>query len=314
MRAEWMNWIAENKALGVPDAEIVDILLANGFDPGWARSHVAGPALQPKKLEALMNIYAELLTIRGVTGVDRVSGLSGSDFFRWYYATNTPVVLLDWIAGWPALASWSPDYLRAHAGDSLVEVMAGRTGDPDYELNCEQHRTEMRLAEFVDRIQAVEAGNDLYMVANNRSFGNGCLTFLFDDIRNIDGVLDRRADPTKIFFWCGPAGTVTPLHHDTMNILLAQVVGRKLVTLIPSCETHLVYNDVGVYSRVDCEAPDYDRFPLFRRASRAQVMLEPGQVLFIPVGWWHHVRSLDISMSVSFTNFVVPNAYVWNAV
>jgi ribosomal protein L16 Arg81 hydroxylase len=40
-----------------------------------------------------------------------------------------------------------------------------------------------------------------------------------------------------------------------------------------------------------------------------QVVLEPGQALFIPVGWWHHVRSLDVSISVSFTNFLAPNDY-----
>jgi ribosomal protein L16 Arg81 hydroxylase len=41
------------------------------------------------------------------------------------------------------------------------------------------------------------------------------------------------------------------------------------------------------------------------------VLLDPGQVLFLPVGWWHHVRSMDISISLSFTNFRAANDYVW---
>jgi ribosomal protein L16 Arg81 hydroxylase len=39
--------------------------------------------------------------------------------------------------------------------------------------------------------------------------------------------------------------------------------------------------------------------------------LEPGEAIFIPVGWWHHVKSLEVSISVSFTNFVFPNYYEW---
>jgi ribosomal protein L16 Arg81 hydroxylase len=96
-----------------------------------------------------------------------------------------------------------------------------------------------------------------------------------------------------------------------MNILLAQVVGRKRITLIPSFESHLVYNHIGVYSQVDCENPDLSRYPLFAKASKFETVLEPGEVLFIPVGWWHQVRSLDVSISVSCTNFVAPNNYRW---
>ena len=39
--------------------------------------------------------------------------------------------------------------------------------------------------------------------------------------------------------------------------------------------------------------------------------LAPGEVLFVPVGWWHHVRALDWSITLSLTNFVFPNRYKW---
>lgn len=169
----------------------------------------------------------------------------------------------------------------------------------------------MRMDEYVDLIESTGPTNDFYMVANNHSLENTEVWTLLDEIQLFDGILDPGATAGRIFLWFGPAGTVTPLHHDSMNVLLAQVLGRKLVTLIPSFETHLVYNHVGVYSEVDCEAPDYERHPLFQNVSRLEVLLEPGQALFIPVGWWHHVRSLDVSISVSFTNFVAPNRYAW---
>jgi len=62
---------------------------------------------------------------------------------------------------------------------------------------------------------------------------------------------------------------------------------------------------------VDCEAPDYQRFPLFKQATIIDLTLEAGEVLFMPVGWWHQVRTLEISTMVSFTNFLFPNSYEW---
>ena len=72
-----------------------------------------------------------------------------------------------------------------------------------------------------------------------------------------------------------------------------------------------MYNEVGVYSEVNLENPDWERYPLFRYVSPAEVVVNPGEVLFVPVGWWHYVRSLDASISVSTTNFAFPNDYHW---
>jgi len=64
----------------------------------------------------------------------------------------------------------------------------------------------------------------------------------------------------------------------------------------------------GVYSPVDPEHPDLDAFPEFAEASVKEVVISPGEALFIPVGFWHHVRSLEVSISVSFTTSRDPTA------
>jgi ribosomal protein L16 Arg81 hydroxylase len=46
-----------------------------------------------------------------------------------------------------------------------------------------------------------------------------------------------------------------------------------------------------------------------RDATIIDIVVEPGEVLFMPVGWWHHVRALDAGMTVSFANFVFPNRF-----
>ena len=96
-----------------------------------------------------------------------------------------------------------------------------------------------------------------------------------------------------------------------MNILITQVIGRKRFRLIAPQHWQHLYNNVGVFSDVDCETPDLARHPKFRHVSVADATLEPGETLFMPVGWWHHARALDVSITVTFTNFIYPNRFNW---
>jgi ribosomal protein L16 Arg81 hydroxylase len=319
----WISWIEENRVLGVEEPKLVDILIQNGFDPGVAREQVARAshetsgteqvAQKLKKLEAMMAVYSDLWSHgRGAKNVEHRSNLSAEEFFRSYYSVNRPVVFQDGLRSCPALSKWNPDYLKSRCGNEVVEVMAGRNADRDYEINSTQHKTRTLLHEFVDRVNQAGQTNDFYMVANNRSLDSPNMLGLLNEVHILENIIDSANARSRMFLWFGPGGTVTPLHHDAMNIVLAQVYGRKTVTLIPSFQTPLVYNHIGVYSAVDCERPDYNRFPLFRKATQLKVLLEPGQVLFIPVGWWHHVRSMDVSISLSFTNFRTANNYVWD--
>src|SRR6185369_14845378 len=54
------------------------------------------------------------------------------------------------------------------------------------------------------------------------------------------------------------------------------------------------------FSQVDPENPDYDRFPLCRDVAPVEVLLGPGDALYLPSRWWHHVRSLEVSTSFNF--------------
>jgi hypothetical protein len=194
----------------------------------------------------------------------------------------------------------------------MVEVMTGRNSDSRYEINSLRHKTLLPFSEYVDLVTTSDEINDVYMTANNHFLETPGAQRLFEDIVAFPEYLDADRLHGRTFLWFGPGGTVTPLHHDTSNILFAQVYGRKKFTLISPNQTPLVYNEIGVFSEVDCGQPNLDKFPAFQNVRKLDLLLKPGQVLFIPVGWWHYVRALDISISVSFTNFKAPNIYHWN--
>lgn len=320
----WRRWVAENVMLGVPDEQIVAEATSAGMDGGLICSEIqrskgdpyieAGRRLAQKgaKLESMLQVRVEVARQSGARfEVPVRSGLDPDEFREQYYARNVPVKILDMIGHWPAMDKWNPAYFRAAYGGEIVEVVAGRNSDPKYEVNLDSHRRQMRLADFIDAVVSGGAGNDSYLVANNHFFERPGLTGVLDDIGPLDGYLRQKDRARLTYLWMGPGGTITQLHHDTMNILFCQIYGSKSIRLIHPDESPWLYNEVGVYSEVDLDNPDWQRYPLFRHVSPVEVVVNPGDILFVPVGWWHYVRSLGTSISVSTTNFVFANDYHW---
>ncbi|KAK3353148.1 hypothetical protein B0T25DRAFT_543797 [Lasiosphaeria hispida] len=121
-------------------------------------------------------------------------------------------------------------------------------------------------------------------------------------------------DSPRLNVWFGPPGTITPLHTDPYHNLLVQVVGRKYVRLYAPWETGRMRArgreggvemgntsevDVGVVEGWD-KGGGGEEEGEFREVPFLECILEPGDTLYIPIGWWHYVRGLSVSFSVSF--------------
>jgi hypothetical protein len=114
----------------------------------------------------------------------------------------------------------------------------------------------------------------------------------------LDGV---RLEPVWVL---AGSQTYTRLHfHLADHAVLCQLEGRKKVVLYPPGATPFMHPyppyhaDVSV-SRHDPACPD-GRYPL-PADSRAEVTLRPGDALYIPIGWWHSVRSTASTTSIVF--------------
>jgi mannose-6-phosphate isomerase-like protein (cupin superfamily) len=241
--------------------------------------------------------------------VPRLSEIDAPRFYDHYYAANRPVVLEGYARSWPA-ASWTFEGLRERFGRVEVSVVVRRDDNPSYDMEQSKHRATMPLSAVIDRIVEERESNDFYVVAQGRNMDLPALAPLFDDVDMSDGILVPEKRHAATALWLGPAGTLTPPHHDTCNILFVQLVGRKKIRLASPFVLPLHDRAKSMYlvepDGSQRNAPDFgDGIPT------KEVELRPGDALFIPVGWWHTVVALDPSISLGFANFRGSNTFDW---
>ena len=231
--------------------------------------------------------------------IQRIDPPPFHDFLERFIAVNRPVILAGCMEDWKPYNTWTFDYFRRHHKDSIVGIQDGRDSDPFYEQNQKFHRKDVRFGEFLDRLERTDSSNDFYMTAGNMGSHRVALSQLFDDAENINIRNEYFEFPAEGSLWIGPKGTVTPLHFDMINNFFCQISGSKRVRLVPSWSMPWVYNDYHVYSDVDAASPDFDQHPLFSNVTMYDFVVYPGEVLFIPLGWWHHLESLEPTVSLT---------------
>jgi hypothetical protein len=299
---------------GAPDAPLApasDIASPRRSDEPIADKEVSNLRVALAKREWLLeSLERQRQLAPPAAGIERRHNISSEEFLERYYAMNRPVILTGEMVDWPALKLWTPAYLRAKVGSNVVEYQGDRSADPRFETDKDSHRREAPFDAFIDRITQGVADNDAYITAYNSARNQEALSTLHGDLGFIDKVLDPTVVGPHGMMWIGPAGTFTALHHDLTNNLIAQVVGRKRLLVLPASEVGHLYNDTHVFSRIsDLQDPTIDpsAFPRLAGARAYEVMLEPGEAIFMPFAWWHQVRSLDFSVTLTYTNFRWPN-------
>lgn len=303
---------------GVFDEEIVRRLVRQGMTEANANeivSMVISQALRSerrlfrkvRKLESILDIKRlhDKLS-RRPRMVPEVHKISEDEFLESYYSKNLPVLLLGACKHWRA-SEWTINHLEERFRGKLVEVMSDREADSRFELNRDEHKQLVPFDVFAERLRSPVPSDDWYMVAHNHAL-EGQLASLIDDMAPIPGVLGT-PQASHMNLWIGPAGTKTRLHHDSTNVLLVQVMGRKTVILAPSMELHLLQNDVGGYSEVIDPRRIPQSAPQAHLATFMEVELRAGDALFVPMCWWHYVESKEMSISVSCSNFIHPNSF-----
>ena len=322
--ADWIQWIAEQRLRRCTPESMVATMAATGLDPDACRRAIERVEGDPifvaatrhrQLLGKLGSVVANLQQLweldPAYATVERIREPPRDEFVRRYVRGCRPVVLEGVTDDWPAMTRWGPEDLARRFGHLDVEVQAGRTADRQYERNKLAHRQRVRLADFVAQVLEGGPSNDRYLTANNELLRQPGFAPLLEDVGRLPALCDPATLPQSASFWFGPAGTVTPLHHDTLMLFHTQVVGRKRWRFVSPLATPKLYNHFEYYSPIDLSRIDLDRYPDAAGLTVLEVVTGPGDTVFLPLGWWHEVTALDVSLSFSYSNLDVPNRYAY---
>jgi Cupin-like domain len=238
--------------------------------------------------------------VKSTFEVPRVERPSRREFEERFLFPQRPVIISGAMEGWPARERWTNDYLTEKVGARTV-----RPWKPKKRLT---DTPPMRFAEYIDLL-AGAAISDGQLYAGLLPIRTA-LPELWPDVRFPPFVDEDKY--RQVNFWFGPGNNFTPLHYDAANNFLAQIRGRKQVILCPPREIARLYPFPFSYadnpysyaanhqSQVNVLSPDLTRFPGWADADRAVLELGPGDMLFMPVYWWHAVWGIDQNMSINY--------------
>jgi hypothetical protein len=236
---------------------------------------------------------------RVLPAIDEVPRLSRLDApaFRARARAGLPFLMTGPVQRWP-ISLLTPQDLRERFGHVPVRARVG-----DYVNTAfapDRAMRDMPMREYLD-LSANPGDLPPYV-------GNLELREL-NGLCHWPGYFDKMGPPR---FWLGPARTVTPLHCDYDDNIFAQIWGSKRIFLAPPHHDEFLYtreaNPVLFGSPFDPEAPDYDAYPLARQAALVEVIVHPGDMLYVPAGWYHQVRALTFSLSANRWARAVPLA------
>jgi hypothetical protein len=234
--------------------------------------------------------------------VDRVEDISSVDFKQHYYQPLKPLVITGLAKKWPAYDKWNWDFFKAVVGDVEVGIYNNVKSDAYTPVNTADGY--MKFGEYIDLIRHGPAEWRI---------------FLFNLFEHAPQIIQDFSWPEQYsrgfvkkfpMLFTGGQGSITHMHFDIdlSHIFHTQFMGKKRVLLFPYEEQHKLYRKPWeVLSLVNFERYfdstqnklDLEKFPALRLAKGFELILDHGDTLFMPAGYWHHMEYIDSGFAMS---------------
>jgi hypothetical protein len=228
--------------------------------------------------------------------IDVVNEISKEDFEKNYLKPRKPLIIKNMAKNWPAYEKWDLDYMKSVVGDQTVPLYDSSKADPSKPINASA--AEMKFGDYIELIR--NTATDLRI-------------FLFDPIKQAPKLLEDYRAPKELMggfldsypnMFFGGKGSVTFLHYDIdlAHIFHTHFNGRKHVILFENKWKKRLYQiPFATYALEDynVEQPDFNKFPALKGVQGVEAFLEHGDTLFMPTGYWHWMKYLDGSFSIS---------------
>ncbi|MFL5741878.1 MAG: cupin-like domain-containing protein [Flavisolibacter sp.] len=218
-----------------------------------------------------------------------------------FYDLQKPVVIKNLAKDWPAYRKWNWDFFKRTVGNTRVALYNNIKSDAYTAINTADDYKS--FGEYIDMIRQGPAGWRIFLFN------------IFEHAPQIVSDFTWPEDLMKGFvkkfpmLFVGGEGSITHMHFDIdlSHIIHTQFAGRKRVLLFPFNEQHKLYRkpwevlsmaDFSNYYS-DHSKLDYKKFPALKYASGYETILDHGDTLFMPAGYWHHMEYLDSGFAMS---------------
>lgn len=241
-------------------------------------------------------------------------GINPDSIPREVISSAEPVVLKQLVSNWPLVQAArksdeaSVDYLKSFYNEqpsTVCKIPPEHGGRMFYSENCTKLDYESYRGRIDEALDAILDGkhqpdSPTFYIASN------LIDTHLPGLRDTNDIViprDKHAEAMaeRVSIWLGGATTAT-CHFDALENIACCVAGQRRFTLFPPDQISNLYPGPleptpggQVISLVDFKNPNFQKFPRFKEAlQNAQVAeLEPGDALYLPTMWWHHVESLQ---------------------
>jgi hypothetical protein len=221
-------------------------------------------------------------------------------FLNEYYLPQQPVVIKSLAKEWPAFTKWNWDYFKQLVGNKQVALYNNVKSDAYTPINtADDYKT---FGDYIDMISRGPAGWRIFLF---NIFDHA--PELVQDFSWPEHLMKGFVKKYPMLF-VGGATSITHMHFDIdlSHIMHTQFAGRKRVLLFPFQEQHKLYRkpfevlSLADFSNYYQEGKlNYDQFPALKLAKGYEVILDHGDTLFMPAGYWHHMEYLDSGFAMS---------------
>ena len=227
--------------------------------------------------------------------IQRVESITKEDFIKNYVKPQIPLVMERATEDWPAITKWNLDYIKKVAGDKVVPLYDDRPVHHKDGFN-EPH-AQMKMSDYIDILKKGPTKLRIFLWNLLKEVPELQQDFSFPNfgIRLLKGV-------PMLFF--GGKDSHTFMHYDIdlANIFHFHFEGEKECILFPQSQTKHLYkvpHSLITHESIDFSNPDFEKWPALRRAKGFKTMLKHGEVLYMPEGFWHHMKYRTPGFSMS---------------
>ena len=230
--------------------------------------------------------------------IDRVENITAEEFRTRYYEPRKPLIITGLSKSWPAYQKWTWDYFKSLVGDRTVGVYNNeRAGAKTLVNGADDYIT---FGKYLDMIQEGPVQLRIFLFNIFQHAPQLVQDFTWPDVF-AKGFLKKYP-----MLFVGGAGSIAHMHYDIdlSHIFHTQFIGRKRVLLLENSQSELIYRmPMTVESAASFvnwnERLDVQQYPALRYAKAWTSVLEHGDTMFMPGGYWHHMEYLDGGFAMS---------------